>query len=225
MFQKPMDVETSVNWATRPRKGKRTCNYLAKPTNDLLFLPPASSFSSIIDQTVKFPILNISEDEEIKHKKVCLTQKLHSNGRFILRYFTGLLNPALIIGYLHVILNLFLVSILIYSLGFILYYARIDINYKIGIKRAEVNADIEEAKRLYVINRCDPTTRVPAMESQCGKWECVMKNGLSGIKYTKIVAELFADVVDGFVGRLKLRNLGVIIFFIIVHLIFKNRFR
>lgn len=213
MFPEPMDVEADLSWELRPRKGKRTCEYLKRNHQELLSLPPGTTCNET--------------------KKICLSNtaifprrssppRLFSNWnlRFISRF---IFNPVAIIGFLHVLLNLFLVSIVIYSICHIFYFAKIDIAYKIGIRQAETRAMIEEARHLYKINRCDPTTRVPALEAQCGKWECLIRNGFSGIKYTKIVAELFADAIDGFIGRFKIRNLVVVIVFVATVLIFKKK--
>ncbi|ELA41025.1 uncharacterized protein VICG_01907 [Vittaforma corneae ATCC 50505] len=216
-----MDVETTISWAARPRKGKRTCEYLQKNRDAILCLPAPSIFN--VPQTIKREDLSL---DEVEPKKLCFSVNKNcreSKWKTFYQYLSDFLNPALIIGALHVIMNLFLISVLVYSVCYILYFAKMDISYKIGIKQAEARAIVEEAKRMYKINKCDPTTRVPALEAQCGKWECIIKSGFSGIKYTRIVAELFADVVDGFVGRFKLRNLIVIMVFVATTLIFRRK--
>lgn len=221
MFPKPMDVETAVNWPVRPRKGKRTCEYLQKGRDPVLCLPAPPIFN--LSEGLKREDLNI---DEVERKKLCLSvNKDYKEPRWSVfrQHLAHFLNPAFIIGILHVAMNFFLISVLVYSVCYVLYFAKMDISYKIGIKQAEAKAMIEEAKRLYKINKCDPTTRVPALEAQCGKWECMIKSGFSGIKYTKIVAELFADVVDGFVGRFRLRNLIVIMVFVATTLIFRRK--
>lgn len=216
MFAEPMDVEQSVKWHSKARKGKRTCEYLEPQQNTQLCLPSSQ------DESLQLHLKKIDFDKEIDMaKKIRLPEK--RRWRFNYSKIIHIFNPASIIAMLHVFLNFFLISVIVYSVCYVIYFAKIDISYKIGMKTEEARARIEEAKRLYALNKCDPTTRVPALELQCGQWDCLIKRGFSGIKYTKIVAELLADIADGFVGRFKLRNLAVILFFVSVCLIFRRK--
>ncbi|KAM0680213.1 hypothetical protein GINT2_001597 [Glugoides intestinalis] len=216
MYAEPMDIEQNVKWHMRARKGKRSCAYLNTQQDTQLCLP-----SSRIEPLQAY-LKKIDFDKEIDMaKKICLPEKRRL--KFNYANITSLFNPSSIIAILHVFLNFFLVSVIVYSVCYVVYFAKIDISYKIGMKTEEARARIEEAKRLYSLNKCDPTTRVPALELQCGQWDCLIKRGLSGIKYTRIVAELLADIADGFVGRFKLRNLAVICFFVFICLIFRRK--
>lgn len=204
MYLEPMEIESEINWDTRPRKGKRTCKYLSKEEDEVRVLPEPVNQQKL---EMKFP-------DDIECKKIRLTREWKMPSlRVPVRFIRHYLDPALLIGVMHVVMNFFLVSVVIYSVGYVLYFARMDIMYKLGMKRAEVRAQIEDAKRLYALNKCSPGTRVPAMETQCEQWGCIIDSGLSGVKYMRIVAELVAEVVDGFVERFRIRNLAVILVF------------
>jgi len=132
------------------------------------------------------------------------------------------LNPAFVIGIIHTVANAFILIVLMYLISHFLYFVAVDIYFKINTKREETKAVIKEASRLYQINKCDPTTRVPALEKQCHDWDNTMKRGLSGIKYTKICLETLGDMADGFVSRFSLRSSFVLLGVLSVYLILRR---
>lgn len=211
----PLDVEGEVKWTLRPRNYKRKCEYLDDKATRQLYLP------SPRDDVM----LQSTENQRIK--KTCLAV----NRNRVWDFFGGIhmprirvsISPAAIIGAIHILLNLFVVTVFIFCLGYILLCAVRDISYKISVKRAETKLLIEEARRLFILNRCDPTTRVPALQQQCDKWDHMSKNGFHSIKYTKIVVEMFADVLDGFVSKFKFKTVTVLVIFMSVYLILRKR--
>lgn len=217
MFQQPMDLVQDVEWKNlRSRRAKRTCNYLhddeVRPPRSNILLLPQPLPECMSQEQSESPL-----EEEAKRPCIATNKPVVGSTRACV-----VINASSIIGLMHVLLNAFIVSALIYTIGHLLYFARIDISYKIAQRREEARVVVDEAKRLYVLNRCDPTTRVPAMESQCGQWEYLIKNGLSGIKYMRIMAEMFADILDGFVGKFSIKSLSVIVAMTAVYLVFRR---
>lgn len=224
----PMDVEQTVNWEKKPKKERKMCQYLKETASvqnktketdkadskskaiTVLCLPSPPNQSSVIPLATRV-------------KSYVPSNLLLFPRRINYTKILKILDPAFIIGIIHVLMNVFLSIILVYSVCHVIYFAKVDIQYKITMKKEEARAKIEEAKRLYKINKCDPTTRVPAMDLQCGQWECLIRTGFSGIKYMRIVAELLADVADGFVGRFRIRNLFVICAFSVLYLVFRRK--
>lgn len=203
MFHQPMDLIQDVEWKDmRSRETKKAFHYLRdcrKRPSQLLLLPqPECVAREHVLEEIKRPCVNKPARRRV------------------------VVSASSVIGCMHVLLNAFIIGALIYSIAHLLYFARIDISYKIAQKKEEVRVAVDEAKRLYVLNRCDPTTRVPAMESQCGQWECLIGNGLSGIRYMRIVAEMFADILDGFVGKFSIKSLAVIVVMVAVYLVFRR---
>lgn len=216
MFKQPMDLIQEVDWEGLPRKRtKRVSSYL---TNDRL--------NDLVNTNVKLALSAPRDIVTAPHSIVTATPRDIVKGSFIIPLLKRITQlpftiPSLI-GFLHLLLNFFVIAVLISSICYLLYYARIDILYKIASKREETRVSIQEAERLYILNKCDPTTRVPGMEFQCGQWECLIRNGFSGIKYMRIVAEMFADVLDGFVAKFSYKSLGTILVLFVACLIFRR---
>lgn len=210
-----MDLVQDVEWKNlRSRETKRACSYLRddrkRPLqNSLLQLPQPKC----VEQGHPGQVFT----EEAKRPCIATNRPIINSVKDHI-----VVSASSVIGLMHVFLNAFMVGALIYSVGNLLYFARIDVSYKIAQKKEEARVIVDEAKRLYVLNRCDPTTRVPAMESQCGQWECLIRDGFSGIKYMRIIAEMFADILDGFVGKFSIKSLAVIVLMTVVYLVFRR---
>lgn len=208
MLVDSIELPDEIKWTLRPRKFKRKCEYLENENNKLFLLPPSSlQIKHAESQTIYQPT-----------KKPCLNKPKVLTSLFNFSY-----NPALYIVSLHLFLNFFIVAVLIFTISYILLCAGRDISYKISLKKSETLTLIEEAKKLYILNKCDPTTRVPALQLQCDQWDHLIRHGFYSIKYTKIVIEMFADVLDGFVAKFKFKSLAVIITFMCVYLTFRRK--
>ena len=202
-----VELQDDVKWALRPRKFKRKCEYLenSKPVLSLplpvVLAKPVCETQTICQPQKKFRLYKPNIENPLKF----------------------IPNPIVIITRLHIFLNFFIVSVFIFLICYILFCASRDISYGISLKRAETRSLIEEARKLYVLNKCDPTTRVPALQLQCDQWEHLVKSGFYSIKYTKIVVEMLADVLDGFVSKFKFKSLAVIVTFMCYYLLFKRK--
>lgn len=130
--------------------------------------------------------------------------------------------PVVLIGYLHLVLNVVVISVTCYALIYVVASVQGDIRHRIADRRTKIEQEIGEARSLYEINKCDPSTRVPAIEELCNEWECIIKNGYGSIGYTRIIAEVFGDVVDGFVRKFSIRSSLVVGFFFILFLVFRK---
>ncbi|KAG5859706.1 di-sulfide bridge nucleocytoplasmic transport domain-containing protein [Encephalitozoon hellem] len=130
--------------------------------------------------------------------------------------------PMMAIGYLHLVLNLVVIAFVCYVILYVLVGLERDMRYRIINRRTQIRQQIEEAKALYKINKCDPATRVPAIEELCNKWECVIKNGYWSVGYTRIIAEVFGDVMDGFIRKFSVRSSLTIGFFFVLFLMFRR---
>lgn len=224
-----LDVVENVDWKElRPRKSRRRSLFLRPPTEPestqpsdgtFLCLPPAAFVN--VGQTA-------TQQAGVQHAAMPLSQSIVRRIWRALpstpyRWACGwMYNPAVIIGYIHVLLNMAVLLSVLYIAGYTLYFLTVDTLYKISLRKEEVRVAIEEARRLYGINRCDPSTRVPALESQCGEWDCMIRNGFAGIRYTKIIIEMCAELVDGFVSRFSLKSYGLLGGFLVLYLLFRK---
>ncbi|ORD94275.1 hypothetical protein ECANGB1_928 [Enterospora canceri] len=156
-----------------------------------------------------------------KMQKYCTAPVKYTYGA-IKRTQNMLSQPMLLIGYIHVLLNLFITASFIYIIGFLIYFLKIDVLYRINEKREIMRGVIQNAKEKYQINRCDPSTRVPALQKQCGEWDNIIRNGFSALNYTKIVVELLAGAIDGFVSKITYKTLVTIGFMMVFYLKYRR---
>ncbi|KAI4292197.1 hypothetical protein PAPHI01_1471 [Pancytospora philotis] len=237
MFREPLDIVETIGWAEgAPRHTERRSKFLQahresvapEQPAEMLSLPPPSAKAeqgSLGCDNSSDRGGDAKQIEKVARRSplALLRRTLPGAGMAkVCRAGARLLNPALIIGYIHTLLNMFVLFAVVYIFGHLLYFITTDVLYKIHSKKEEARALIAEAGRLYQINRCDPTTRVPALEGPCGEWDHVVRNGLKGIKYTKIVVEICADVLDGFITKFSMKSYGFISFLLIVYLIFRR---
>lgn len=194
----------------KPRKGMRISNFLKKDVLEDEFI--AKTNEEACKNVLLVPVpKKIIIQEDVKNVKTNIKKQ---------KVKIGMAN---ITSFLQSGLNFLIPLVIFYIAGCMLYFVSVDIFYNINLKKEEARGTIKEAKRLYVLNKCDPTTRVPALEKLCGEWECVIKNGMKGIKYTKIVIEIFAGLADCLISKFSLKSCIVIGIFLIVYLIFKKK--
>lgn len=224
--------DEQIKWRNlHKRKTKQHCEYLESQTKRRENKPNTTEQDSVLNTTEQDSVLNtnskllpikladsIEPNNKIKQAKLLPSLVQHIR----MPNISISVNPALLIGLVHLIINLFILFVLIYTFSYFLYFASRDVRHKLNTRRERATAHIREAEHAYVINRCDPTTRVPALEKQCAEWQAVMKNGLTGIKYTRIAVEVLADAADGFVSSFSWRSMLFIAVFMVLYLIFKK---
>ena len=124
--------------------------------------------------------------------------------------------PYILLGYLQFAFNSCLVIIGLYFLLSLLLALSHDISERTAEYSVELQQEIMHCSEMYIQNRCEPGTRVPAMEKMCKDWEFCMNRNPKVVGRTRVAAETVAEVVNGFteviswrtmVGRLRLRRL------------------
>ena len=88
-----------------------------------------------------------------------------------------------------------------------LYALFADIQARLASLGAELRAEILQCAKAYVDNRCQPETRIPAMERKCSGWEECMGREVVVVGKTRVVAETLADVVNGFVDVISFKTM------------------
>lgn len=199
-----MDVEHEFNWKCSSKQRTPKCSHLSPLKKRKIDVSIAGE-----DHTQIVKLSSIGRKAVLKRIRWPSTSSI------------GQL-PMVAIGYLHLALNLVMIGFVCYIVLYMLIGLQRDIRYKITNRRTQIKHQIEEAREAYRINRCDPATRVPAIEELCNKWECVIKNGYGSVGYTRIIAEVFGDVIDGFVRKFSVRSSLTIGFFFILFLMFRR---
>lgn len=209
MTQEPLDVVENITWKNvRVKKRKRESVFLSEIKEKDYFKEQYEPKPKILLLPATRVKNNIPFDN-----KITINKKL----------FNFNFNVSFIIGIIHVIINSCILFAFLYISGFLLYFMTVDIFYNISRKKEEMHTLIKEANKLYIINKCNPTTRVPALEKQCGEWDHLIKNGARGIKYTKIVIEACAGLLDSFICKFSIKTVIITGCFMIIYLLFKRR--
>lgn len=127
-----------------------------------------------------------------------------------------------LLPYVQLAMNMVFVSIFFYLCYSILKVIQKDVDMKLEIEVLKHVRKIEQCKRNYEINECNPEMRVRALDSLCEEWlHCIHMEGMQGIdsKFSLrrgvLWAETFGEVINAFVGSIHIRTWFIIIFTII----------
>jgi len=88
-----------------------------------------------------------------------------------------------------------------------LYTLYVDIQTRLSSLTLELRAEILQCAKAYVDNRCEPGTRIPAMERRCADWEECMNREVVVTGKTRVVAETLAEIVNGFVDVISFKTM------------------
>lgn len=140
-----------------------------------------------------------------------LEKKVHPPSiGFWARVLTDPTIPYVLLLYLQLFFNLLLVSVLLYLVYVFITTIKADINQKIEIYTTDATREISRCTRDYYRNKCSTengNTRAPALEQPCTVWEKCMNRDPQLIGKSKITAETFADIVNGFLRPISWKSL------------------
>lgn len=117
----------------------------------------------------------------------------------------------LMAAYLSLILNTFLIFLFIALVVKLVLAVKNDITVKSLNLLEENRFKIRECQRQYLVNKCHPSERVPALEDQCQEWEqCLTKDPLRE-ELTKVVVRVASDTIEEFLNGISLRTVSITI--------------
>ncbi|KNE69660.1 hypothetical protein AMAG_14216 [Allomyces macrogynus ATCC 38327] len=116
-----------------------------------------------------------------------------------------------LLGYLHVLWNVLLASAGAYVVYTAYAAAAADLAHRFQAYTADEAAKIDECARQYVTNRCDPATRVPAVNAFCLDLEKCMHADPTRVPATALSAAAVAELIDAFVAKLSYKSLGFLL--------------
>lgn len=118
---------------------------------------------------------------------------------------TSTSTPRVLLVYLQLLFNASLVAL---SMHFVLSFFRImrkDVDCQLEVQRKQLQQEIDICTNEYHSNHCYPLAeRTKFMEQHCIDWERCMNRQLSK---SKIWAETFAEVMNGFMDAISLRTM------------------
>lgn len=121
--------------------------------------------------------------------------------------------PYMIMGYLQLFFNLFIVAIVIYLVIQFIRTVQRDVDIKVEEYLVEIMSEITQCSKQYIENRCTPDQRVPAMEKACVQWENCMNRDPAVVGRAKVSAETFAEIINSFIEPISMKTM---VFFTII---------
>ncbi len=106
--------------------------------------------------------------------------------------------PHILCHYAQVLLNFFLVTFCMYIIYSFWSTIKSDVDEKAREAAHEIMAEMAGCTREYKDNKCDSSSRVPAMEVVCNNWEKCMKQDPSLVGRASVSAYTFAGVLNSF---------------------------
>lgn len=202
-MKSPMDVEMELHWKRREAQRKERVEGRLK---ELPYTPSYKKRKVEIQE-------DIDGNALVQH---VLPPTLSTRWRVLSAI------PYMGIGYLHFVLNFVVVFLLVYACVALALFIRSDIRSRIDERRTILKNLIEESRANYEMNKCDPHTRVPAMNGKCAEWEATMNRSLSSVELTRIVVEVFGEACDGFVEKVSVKSCLICAVFFVLFLLFRN---
>ena len=115
--------------------------------------------------------------------------------------------PHILSYYAQFLLNLFFVLCMMYVFYLFFSTIRSDVDIKSRDVVSETVVEIAVCAREFKENRCDRSTRVPAMETVCDNWEKCMNRDPSQVGRARVSAETFAGILSNFIDNLSLKTM------------------
>jgi len=119
--------------------------------------------------------------------------------------------PDIMEGYLQLLVRFVLVGFFIFILFYIFSSILYDVNIKYKEYSLEIIKEVEKCSKQYNENKCNPITRIPAMETTCIQWELCMEKNPSNLPKSKILAEILSEVLDSFILNMSYKTMAFLI--------------
>eukprot|EP01137_Pigoraptor_chileana_P020883 Opistho-2@83813 len=115
--------------------------------------------------------------------------------------------PYIIMGYLQLTFNAFVVGFMMYLAIQFLFTIQNDVDIKVDLHSQDIMKEILLCSKNYADNRCTPPDRIPAMEELCMQWEKCMNRDPKVVGRAKISAETFAGIVNSFIEPISYKTM------------------
>jgi hypothetical protein len=133
--------------------------------------------------------------------------------------------PSVLSTWFQLLVNSLLGLSFLYVIYIIYSGVQADVNIEASKYEAEALRDISLCHKQYTENRCDPATRVPAMEHACGNWYACMNRDPKQIAKASVTARTFANIFNSFVQEFSYKSMVCFTFFLITWLFVSRELR
>ncbi|EJW04496.1 hypothetical protein EDEG_01289 [Edhazardia aedis USNM 41457] len=131
--------------------------------------------------------------------------------------------PNIILHYIYVLYTTLLFCTLIYFIISGTFIIKNDIQTKINARRIQIRSLIERSKYNYNINKCHPSTRVPALQDLCETWECQMNSCINSVEILRIIGEVLGEVIDAFVSKVSFKTVLTVGILMSIYMFFRRK--
>ncbi|KAF3910395.1 hypothetical protein ABW20_dc0103035 [Dactylellina cionopaga] len=116
--------------------------------------------------------------------------------------------PQILSQYLQLFINILIAALAIYVIYLFVVTIQRDVEKKVGEYVNEAVIEVARCQTQWITNRCQPELRVPAMEQQCHVWKVCSDGDPHAIGRSKVSAETFAEIVNGFVEPISYKSMA-----------------
>ncbi|KAL1641976.1 hypothetical protein SLS61_009903 [Didymella pomorum] len=123
--------------------------------------------------------------------------------------------PTVLAYYLQFAVNAFFLVLFMWVVYIMLNAVFADINIESDKHHSEIMVEIAQCAKNYRENRCEPDTRVPAMEMACGNWETCMSRDPQKLARASVTVRACARIINSFFEEFSYKSmifLTIIIF-------------
>jgi hypothetical protein len=106
--------------------------------------------------------------------------------------------PTVLAYYLQFAVNAFFLLLFMWVVYIMLNAVFADINIESDKHHSEIMVEIAQCAKNYRENRCEPDTRVPAMEMACGNWETCMSRDPQKLARASVTVRACARIINSF---------------------------
>jgi len=107
--------------------------------------------------------------------------------------------PHILSFYAQLLLNVFLVFFFIYIIYSFWSTIRSDVDMKSEEAISEIMVEMAACAKSYQENKCDPSTRAPALEVVCNNWDKCMNKDARAVGRARVSAHTFAEIFNSFI--------------------------
>jgi hypothetical protein len=107
--------------------------------------------------------------------------------------------PHILSFYAQLIFNIFLLGGCIYMIYCFWAAVQGDVDKKSHEAMADIMVEMAACAKSYRENRCDPSMRLPALETVCNNWDKCMNQDPTRVGRAKVSAHTFAEIFNSFV--------------------------
>ncbi|KAH0606778.1 uncharacterized protein H6S33_003612 [Morchella sextelata] len=116
--------------------------------------------------------------------------------------------PLIISQYVQLFFNTSLVLLFLYALLSAYITVRRDVAEKLSQHSADLVAAANTCAHQFLVNRCAPGIRVPALQRACADWERCMNRDHTQVGKAKLSAQTFAEIVESLVEPVSYRTMA-----------------